>query len=113
MDHHMGTGAGGEMPGHEDKMAHSQPPQRHYIPPLFRKRKDQAKRFSPRYGYQAGKRDGWGAALGRPESARNSRLSQMPGPWRMGIGGFASACPNHNNYVEVYKEKLDAWGIPP
>jgi len=28
------------------------------------------------------------------------------------MGGFGECLPNHNNYVEVDKEKLDAWGIP-
>jgi choline dehydrogenase-like flavoprotein len=37
---------------------------------------------------------------------------KMPGPWYMGMGGFGECLPNHNNYVEVDKEKLDAWGIP-
>jgi hypothetical protein len=28
------------------------------------------------------------------------------------MGGFGECLPNHNNYVEVNKNKLDAWGIP-
>ena len=36
----------------------------------------------------------------------------LPGPWTMGIGGFGECLPNHNNFVEVDKTKLDAWGIP-
>src|SRR6266550_625392 len=37
---------------------------------------------------------------------------EMPGPWHVSIGGFGECLPNHNNYVEVDMEKLDAWGIP-
>src|SRR6202171_5719436 len=36
----------------------------------------------------------------------------MPGPWRMGMGGFGECLPYHSHYMEVDKEKLDAWGIP-
>jgi choline dehydrogenase-like flavoprotein len=28
------------------------------------------------------------------------------------VGGFGECLPNHANYVEVDKEKLDAWAIP-
>jgi choline dehydrogenase-like flavoprotein len=35
-----------------------------------------------------------------------------PGPWRMGLGGFGECLPYHSNYVELNKDKLDAWGIP-
>jgi choline dehydrogenase-like flavoprotein len=37
---------------------------------------------------------------------------RMPGPWRLTIAGFGECLPNHNNFIEVDKEKLDAWGIP-
>lgn len=30
----------------------------------------------------------------------------------MGFGGFGECLPNHNNYAEIEKDKLDAWGIP-
>ena len=28
------------------------------------------------------------------------------------MGGFGECLPNHDNYVEIDKEKVDAWGIP-
>ena len=37
---------------------------------------------------------------------------KMPGPWRMSLGGFGECLPNHGNYVEIEKGKVDAWGIP-
>jgi choline dehydrogenase-like flavoprotein len=37
---------------------------------------------------------------------------KKPGQWRMGIGGFGECLPNHDNYLEVQNDKLDAWGIP-
>src|SRR5260370_38900177 len=37
---------------------------------------------------------------------------RKPGQWRMGLGGFGECLPNHNNRIEIDKDKLDAWGIP-
>ena len=30
----------------------------------------------------------------------------------MAVGGFGECLPYHENYVEINKDKLDAWGIP-
>jgi choline dehydrogenase-like flavoprotein len=30
----------------------------------------------------------------------------------MSVGGFGESLPDHNNYVEINKELVDAWGIP-
>ncbi len=47
------------------------------------------------------------------DSVRTSRNRiSRPGPWRFSMGGFGECLPNHNNYVEIDKEKVDAWGIP-
>jgi choline dehydrogenase-like flavoprotein len=113
MDHHMGSGATGEMPGHEDKIPFGNRPNGIYIP-RFRNVKSKQRDFLRGYGYQGGGgRDGWGRALrtgGIGADFKNSL--RVPGPWRMGMGGFGECLPNHNNYVEVDKEKPDAWGIP-
>ena len=59
MDHHMGSGAGGDMPGHEDKMPFGNRPNGIYIP-RFRNVKKNKKEFIRGYGYQGGgSRDGW------------------------------------------------------
>src|SRR5260370_15107048 len=51
MDHHMGAGAGGEMPGHEDKMPFGNRPNGIYVP-RFRNVKTKQKEFLRGYGYQ-------------------------------------------------------------
>ena len=113
MDHHMGAGASGIMPGHEDKMPFGNRPNGIYIP-RFRNVKTKQKDFVRGYGFQGGgARDGWGRGqhmAGFGAEFKNS-ISQ-PGPWTMNIGGFGECLPNHNNFVEVDKTKLDAWGIP-
>jgi choline dehydrogenase-like flavoprotein len=113
MDHHMGSGATGEMPGHQDKMPFGNRPNGIYIP-RFRNVKSKQRDFLRGYGYQGGGgREGWSRAMhtgGIGADFKNSL--KMPGLWHMGLGGFGECLPNHNNYVEVDKEKPDAWGIP-
>jgi choline dehydrogenase-like flavoprotein len=115
MDHHMGSGAGGVIPGYEDKMPFGNRPNGIYIP-RFRNvsEKTKQKNFQRGYGYQGGgSREGWSRGINRVGIGADFKNSlKMPGQWRMGMGGFGECLPNHNNYVEIDKEKLDAWGIP-
>jgi len=113
MDHHMGAGANGMMPGHEDKMPFGNRPNGIYIP-RFRNVKTKQQEFIRGYGYQGGGfREGWSRGTfmtGIGADLKNAL--KKPGPWRFGVGGFGECLPNHDNYVEVDKEKLDAWDIP-
>ncbi len=113
MDHHMGSGASGEMPGHEDKMPFGNRPNGIYIP-RFRNVKTKHRDFLRGYGYQGGgSREGWTRGMHMTGLGAEFKKSlKMPGPWHVSIGGFGECLPNHNNYVEVDMEKLDAWGIP-
>src|SRR6266849_1375498 len=113
MDHHMGAGASAVMPGHLDKMPFGNRPNGIYIP-RFRNMKTKQKDFLRGYGYQGGgSREGWNRGLTMPGFGADFKNGlRMPGPWRMTIGGFGESLPFHSNYVEIDKEKLDAWGIP-
>jgi choline dehydrogenase-like flavoprotein len=113
MDHHMGAGASGSMPGHEDKMPFGNRPNGIYIP-RFRNVKSKHRDFIRGYGYQGGgSRDGWTRGMSMPGFGADFKNAlKKPGLWRMGMGGFGECLPNHNNYVEINKNKLDAWGIP-
>jgi choline dehydrogenase-like flavoprotein len=115
MDHHMGSGAAGVMPGHEDKMPFGHRPNGIYVP-RFRNTNEKTKQkdFVRGYGYQGGgSREGWsrGAFMsGFGVDFKNTL--KMPGPWRMTLAGFGECLPYHSNFVELNKEKPDAWGIP-
>jgi choline dehydrogenase-like flavoprotein len=113
MDHHMGAGASGTMPGHEDKMPFGNRPNGIYIP-RFRNVKTKQKDFVRGYGYQGGgSREGWSRGMSMPGIGVDFKNAlKKPGEWHLGLGGFGECLPNHNNYVEIDKEKLDAWGIP-
>jgi choline dehydrogenase-like flavoprotein len=113
MDHHMGSGARGIMPGHEDKMPFGNRPNGLYIP-RFRNVDRKQKDFIRGYGYQGGgSREGWWRGLNKLGLGADFKNSlKKPGQWSLGMGGFGECLPNHNNYVDVDKEKPDAWGIP-
>jgi len=40
------------------------------------------------------------------------RALRQPGPWRFGFYGFGEMLPRPENYIEIDKGKVDAWGIP-
>jgi choline dehydrogenase-like flavoprotein len=113
MDHHMGAGASGAMPGHEDKMPFGNRPNGIYIP-RFRNVTTKQKDFLRGYGYQGGgSREGWSRGMHMSGFGADFKNSlKKPGQWRMSIGGFGECLANHDNYIEIQKDKLDAWGIP-
>jgi choline dehydrogenase-like flavoprotein len=113
MDHHMGSGAVGVMPGHADKMPFGNRPNGIYLP-RFRNVKTKQKDFLRGYGYQGGgDREDWSRALSMPGFGVDFKNKiKEPGPWTMSLSGFGECLPNHDNYVEIDKDKLDAWGIP-
>jgi glucoside 3-dehydrogenase (cytochrome c) catalytic subunit len=113
MDHHMGSGATGIIPGHEDKMPFGNRPNGIYVP-RFRNVNSKHKEFIRGYGYQGGAaREGWSRGLQMSGfGVEFKNMLKMPGPWRMTFGGFGECLSNHSNYVEIDKTKSDAWDIP-
>jgi choline dehydrogenase-like flavoprotein len=113
MDHHMGAGASGVMPGHEDQMPFGNRPNGIYVP-RFRNVKAKQKDFVRGYGYQGGgSREGWWRGMSMSGIGVDFKKAlKAPGPWRMGLGGFGECLPSHGNYVELDKDKPDAWGVP-
>src|SRR5207245_9313828 len=112
MDHHMGSGASGEMPVHEDKMPFGNRPNGIYIP-RFRNVKTKHRDFLRGYGYQRGaSREGWTRGMhmtGLGAEVKNSL--KMPGPWHASIGGFGAGLPKHTNDAEVQKDTREAWAL--
>lgn len=113
MDHHMGSGASGAMPGHEDKTSFGNRPNGIYIP-RYRNVKTKHKDFIRGYGFQgSGGREGWSRGFylaGIGTEFKN--MLKKPGPWGMGLGGFGESLPDYDNYAEINKDLVDAWGIP-
>jgi len=113
MDHVMGGGATGVLDGNDDKMPLGRRPNGIYVP-RFRNVKQKHPEFVRGYGYQGGgSREDWrrGADISG-FGAEFKHTLKHPGPWKMTFYGFGECLPNHENFVEVDKSKLDAWGIP-
>jgi choline dehydrogenase-like flavoprotein len=113
MDHVMGAGAYGVIPGNEDRTTVGHRPNGIYVP-RFRNVKQKHPDFVRGYGFQGGgSREGW--HRGSRQAGIGAEFKQSlrtPGPWEMSFGGFGECLPNHDNYIELDKEKKDAWGIP-
>jgi choline dehydrogenase-like flavoprotein len=113
MDHVMGGGAEGTIPGHEDKVEKGNRPNGIYVP-RFRNVKSKEQNFLRGYGYQGGGgREGWGRGMRHSGfGADFKKALRQPGPWHFSFYGFGECLPNRENFVEIDKEKNDAWGIP-
>ncbi len=113
MDHAMGSGAEATIPGHEDKIEIGRRPNGVYMP-RFRNVNTKHPEFLRGYGYQGGAyREGWERGIGQVGFGPEFKKSlSRPGPWRFQLYGFGECLPNHDNFVELDKEKVDAWGIP-
>ena len=113
MDHVTAGGATALIPGSEDRLELGRRPNGTYTP-RFRNVKSKHPDFLRGYGFQGGAhRDGWNRGITQTGFGADFKKSlSKPGPWRFSFGGFGECLPNHNNYIELDKAKLDAWGIP-
>ncbi len=113
MDHVKGGGAAAIIPGNEDKQVIGKRPNGIYVP-RFRNVKTKQNEFLRGYGLQGGaNREGWERGVLQTAFGPQFKNSlSQPGPWRFNFQGYGECLPNHNNYAELDKENLDAWGIP-
>ncbi len=113
MDHCMGGGASGRIPGNEDHIALGNRPNGIYVP-RFRNVKEKHPLFLRGYGFQgSAARPKWERGVEmRGFGASFKHTLSRPGPWRMTFYGFGECLPNHENSIAIDKGKVDAWGIP-
>jgi choline dehydrogenase-like flavoprotein len=113
MDHCMGGGAEGLIPGHEDQEDFGYRPNGIYVP-RFRNVKTKQTGFIRGYGFQgSGSRESWARGIGRPGIGVDFKNDlRRPGPWHMGFYGFGECLPNPDNYLEINPDLKDAWGVP-
>lgn len=114
MDHFGGAGAGGTVPGFEDRYSFGRRPTGIYIP-NFRQDKSAEVDFFRGYGYQ-------GSGVDRPRRGHTGRSAGIgaaaksavgePLPWRFGIGAFCEMLPYYDNQLSLHPTKTDEWGIP-
>jgi choline dehydrogenase-like flavoprotein len=112
MDHIFEGGASGVMPSIEAK-PWAGPPRRPngiYIPRFRNVKEKMTNGFIRGYGFQGGSSPefdfgapGFGAAY--KDAVRN-------GYFGISIGVWGECLPRYENYVEIDKDRVDAWGIP-
>jgi choline dehydrogenase-like flavoprotein len=114
MDHIMDGGATGTLPWAKDRKEVGRRPDAIYIP-RFRNVKTKHPDFLRGYGFEGrAERAGWergGDMAGFGAAFKKSLISDL-GPWELNIGGFGEMLPRHENYVEIDRHLVDAWGIP-
>ncbi|PYP16043.1 MAG: GMC family oxidoreductase [Gemmatimonadetes bacterium] len=113
MDHIMGGGAAGMIPGMEDRGVHGHRPNGIYVP-RFRNVKTPHPDLLRGYGFQGGAdRAGWGRMASQPGfGVELKRGLHTAGPWHFSFYGFGECLPRPTNFVEIDSEKVDAWGVP-
>jgi choline dehydrogenase-like flavoprotein len=113
MDHILGSGATGIMPGHEDHVQLGNRPNGIYVP-RFRNIKEKHPDFLRGYGFQGGgSREDWGRGSEMEGFGADFKHAlREPGPWRFTFSGFGECLPNPENRMELNKNQVDAWGIP-
>jgi choline dehydrogenase-like flavoprotein len=113
MDHCMGGGARGTVPGYEDRTASGRRPNGIYLP-RFRNVKGQDSDFLRGFAFQGGAgRSGWGRGNDLPGFGADFKHSlRTPGPWSFNFFGFGECLPQSSNYVEIDPVTTDKWGIP-
>jgi choline dehydrogenase-like flavoprotein len=113
MDHIMGGGADGIIPGFLDRVQFGNRPNGIYVP-RFRNVSSKEKNFLRGYAYQGtAEREGWERGIHESGFGASFKTSlRKPGPWTMTFHGFGECLPNPANFVEIDKERVDAWGVP-
>jgi choline dehydrogenase-like flavoprotein len=113
MDHVMAAGAVATILGNEDRIEFGRRPNGIYVP-RFRNVKSKQREFLRGFGFEgAGYREGWERGIRQTGfGVEFKKAMSGPGPWKFAIGGFGECLPNHDNYIKVDKQKVDAWGIP-
>jgi choline dehydrogenase-like flavoprotein len=120
MDHHFQAGANAEADGlgFDDKYYYGRRANGIYIP-RYRNIGTDKREYLRGFGYQGGaSRSGWQRLIAEAAGGAASfgadlkEQATQPGPWNMGIMGFAECLPYEDNQVTLNRDRLDKWGLP-
>lgn len=113
MDHIKGGGATAIIPGNPDRTSFGNRPNIAYMP-RFRNLRQKQNGFIRGYGFQGeSEQEGWDRGAASPAFGVDfKRAISRPGPWHFTFSGYGECLPNYNNFVELDKNLVDAWGIP-
>lgn len=112
MDHHYLGGAAGVMPMLEAK-PWAGPPQRPngiYIPRFRNVKESTTNGFIRGYGYQGGSSPAF--LMDAPGFGASYKEAVRSGFWSIDILAFCECLARKENYVEIDRDRVDAWGVP-
>lgn len=113
MDHMYQGGAAGTMPQIEAKPWAGAPqrPNGIYIPRFRNVKESTTKGFIRGYGYQGGSSPSFD--MGAPGfGAAYKDAVRANAQWGINITAWCECLPSKDNYVELDKDRVDAWGVP-
>ena len=115
MDHHFQAGANAQADGlgFDNNYYYGRRANGIYIP-RYRNIGTDKREYLRGFGYQGGaSRSGWQRLIAEAGfGADLKEQATQPGPWNMGIMGFAECLPYEDNQVTLNRDRLDKWGLP-
>ena len=112
MDHIYQGGAAGMMPNLEAK-PWAGPPRRPngiYVPRFRNVNEKTTNGFIRGYGYQGGSSPSF--SFGAPGFGASYKEAVRKGFWGINLGLWGECLARKENYVEIDKDRVDAWGVP-
>ncbi|MDX2150789.1 MAG: GMC family oxidoreductase [Bryobacteraceae bacterium] len=112
MDHIYQGGAWGTMPQFEAKPWVGMPrrPNGIYVPRFRNVKEKTTNGFIRGYGYQGGAMPEFN--YNAPGFGAKYKEAVRTGAWQMSLGLWGECLPRKESYVEIDKDRVDAWGIP-
>ena len=112
MDHTMGQGARGVIPGYETRTYRGNRPNGVYIP-RFQNVGTKHPDFLRGYAYQGeAYRQGWERDQSGFGTEFKRSLTHEQGPWILDLEGYGECLPRADNFVEIDPTLKDRWGVP-
>ncbi len=114
MDHTMGHGARGTIPGYENHRSYGNRPNGIYLI-RWQNIKEKNPNFLRGYSYQGGGwRSGWGRGGGMTGFGADFKESLLKeqGPWTFSLDGRGEMLPSAENFVALDPTVKDKWGVP-
>jgi choline dehydrogenase-like flavoprotein len=112
MDHIYGGGASGVMPMLEQKPWAGMPrrPNGIYVPRFRNVKEKMTSGFIRGYGYQGGSSPNFN--FGAPGFGKAYKEAVRNGSWSIQLSLWAECLARKENYVELDRSRVDAWGVP-
>jgi choline dehydrogenase-like flavoprotein len=112
MDHIYGGGAAGEMPMLKPNPWYGPPrrPNGIYVPRFRNVKETTTNGFIRGYGYQGGSNPEF--TMNAPGFGAQYKEAVRRGRWSISLGVWGECLPRYENFVEIDRDRVDAWGVP-